>query len=79
MDGTCGSTASAIFTYYYYDYVSKSYINNKKYIGTTDKYQKALVNNFKTLLGDDGKGTTYHKKSKSYFLMVKLKGLSMQI
>lgn len=34
-------------------------INNKKYIGTTDKYQKALVNNFKTLLGDDGKGTTY--------------------
>lgn len=58
-DGTCGSTASAIFTYYYYDYVSKSYINNKKYIGTTDKYQKALVNNFKTLLGDDGKGTTY--------------------
>lgn len=58
-NNNCGSTASAIFTYYYYDYVSKSYINNKNYIGTKAKYQKALVNNFKKLLGDNGKGTTY--------------------
>lgn len=58
-DGTCGSTASAIMMYYYYDHIGKSYITNNLYIGTTDKKQKAFVNHFKTLLGDNGSGTGF--------------------
>lgn len=58
-DGTCGSTASAIMMYYYYDHIGKSYITNHSYIGTTDQKQKAFVNHFKTLLGDNGSGTGF--------------------
>lgn len=57
--GTCGSTASAIFTYYYYDHISTSYIKNSNYKGTTYTKQKNLVNKFKNLIGDDGSGTGY--------------------
>lgn len=58
-NGTCGSTAAAIFTYYYYDHISTGYITNSNYKGTSDTKQKNLVNNFKTLIGDDGSGTGY--------------------
>lgn len=58
-DGTCGSTASAIFIYYYYDYISSLYIKNSNYIGYTNTKQQNFVNHFKYLLNDDGNGTGY--------------------
>lgn len=54
-DKTCGSTAAAIFTYYYYDHVSKSYLKYNKY----KKSQKELVRTYKRLLKDKGNGTEY--------------------
>lgn len=60
-EGTCGSTAAAIFMYYYYDHISTKYITSNKYIGKTYAKQTAFVNNFKTLIGDDGSGTGYKK------------------
>lgn len=58
-DGTCGSTAASILTYYYYDHISSSYIKNDAYKGSTDTKQKALVNHFKSLIEDDGDGSDY--------------------
>lgn len=57
--GTCGSTASAIMFYYYYDHINKSYIKTDKYKGTAYNNQLGFVNHFKSLLGDDGSGTGY--------------------
>ncbi|MDE6254477.1 MAG: C39 family peptidase [Lachnospiraceae bacterium] len=54
-EGTCGSTAAAIFTYYYYDHVAKSYIKSNKY----KKSQEEFVEAYKELLKDEGKGTKY--------------------
>ncbi len=61
VNGTCGSTASAIMMYYYYDHIGSSYITNNSYIGKTEAKQKAFVNHFKSLLGDNGNGTGYKK------------------
>lgn len=58
-DNTCGSLATAIMFYYYYDYINRSYIKSDKYIGTGYVRQKAFYDSFKPLLGDNGDGTSY--------------------
>ncbi|MCR5629349.1 C39 family peptidase [Eubacterium sp.] len=61
---TCGSTASAIMMYYYYDHISNSYIKNDSYKGNSDKKQEAFVNHFIKIIDDNGKGTGYKKLKK---------------
>lgn len=58
-NGTCGSTACALLMYYYYDNINKNYITDKKYIGTSDSKQKALVSYFQNKMNDKGNGTGY--------------------
>ena len=59
--GICGSCATAIMMYYYYDHIDNSYIKNKSYQGKSEKEQKAFVNHLKSVIGDNGKGTGYKK------------------
>ena len=58
-NNTCGSTAAAIFTYYYFDHVSKSYIKDNGYKKSDEKSQRKLVERYKRLIGDEGKGSMY--------------------
>ena len=62
-NGTCGSTASAILMYYYYDHLDKSYVKNNSYKGKDEDSQEAFVEHFKKLI-DDGKGDTDYPKLK---------------
>lgn len=55
-NNTCGSTAAAILTYYYYDHVAKSYIKSNKYKKGNDVSQEAFVKLYRKLIGDKGKG-----------------------
>ncbi|MCR5629684.1 hypothetical protein [Eubacterium sp.] len=56
---TCGSMASSIMMYYYFDHIDSSYIKNNTYKGKNDESQRAFYKHFCGLVGDPGIGSTY--------------------
>ena len=63
-NGTCGSTATAIMMYYYFDHLDKSYIKESSYQSKIPLAHKNFVNHLKDIINDKGNGTNYPKLKK---------------